>query len=1022
MKLTQLVLEKSRLSGTFFVLLAVLGVLAYSDFPSREEPAIRIPRATVVSAFPGMPPEQVEDLITRKLEEKFREIGEIEHIVSFSQPGLSIVEVWVHEHIPDFDPVWQKLRHKVEEVQAHLPEGIHGPVVNDEYADVSIVTLALTGEDWSMAELREHARSVRDQLYAVEGVRRVRLYGIQEQRIYLEADSSLLDTASFDVVEAVRSIRDQNRILPAGEILTDRRRVSIETSGKLERVDDLRRVMVGSRDENNLLPLTDYMDVRSDYVDPPTELVYFNGKPSIIISASLQKGGNVKAMGSELRRFVSEASAGLPVGVQLEVASLQPEAVDKAIAMVSISLYQTLAIVLAVVVLTLGMREGLIMGITVPLTMLSALVFMYLLDVELHFVSLAALIISLGMLVDNGIVITEDVHLKINQGMEGKLAAVASCRELALPLLTSTLTTVLAFMPILTVNTTAGEFNRSLAQVVGLSLLCSWFISVTFVPLLASRWLKPGHAAQPGWMTGAYKVLLARILHRPIAFLVILLLLVGSLQSLLRFVTAEMFPISSRPEVLVYVDLPAGYNIHQTEVVVDNLTDWMLDKNRHPDIQKVTSYIGTGGPRFSLAIVPNRPAPHRGFMIVEAADGNHAATLALDIRGHAASHLAESTIRTELISRGVVPPGVVELRFSGPDADTLYDIASEAETALAQIPDTLHVRNDWENRTRRLRILIDQTRAYRAGVDFQAIADALNAEFSGNQISVLRQGETLIPIIVRARPRGGSTAGDFDLWSIKIPTAGAGDGSYVTLDQIAAIEEVPQFGNILRRDMQKTITVSGKHLYWDSATLQDNWNSAIAELRTSLPQGYQIELGGELENYAESTGPMRLSVPIFVGLILCVVMAQFNSFRRTLIVFLTIPMAISGGVLGLFITGANLDFIGMLGFLSLSGIVINHAIVLIDRADKLQSSGLDAASAAREAGLHRLRPILITSLTTVLGLFPLLLMQESLFRSMTIVIMSGLTVGTVFTLLAVPAMYQLVCSSTTQASVKTSAL
>jgi len=1006
-KLTRFVLARNRLSWLFFALILLLGLTVYDNFPSREEPAIRIPRATVLTWFPGLPPEQVENLITRKLEEKFREIGEIKRVVSYSQPGLSIVEVHVHEHIPDFDPVWQKLRRKAEDVRTTLPEGVQGPFVNDEYADASIVTLALSGEDWSMAELRERARAIRDQLHAVQGVRRVSLYGIQEQRVYLEIDSSVLDADSFSVGEAVRSIRDQNRILPAGEIVTGRRMISVETSGKLESTRDLHDVVVRSRDGEYLLALEDFMEIRADYVSPPTELVYYNGSPAIMISASMQKGGNVKAMGPLLRAFVVDSKKQLPVGMRLEIASMQPDVVDEAISMVSMSLYQTLAVVLVVVMLALGLREGLIVGVTVPLTILAALIIMYFVGVELQFVSLASLIISLGMLVDNAIVIAEDMTLRVNRGDSGHSAAIASCKELALPLLTSTVTTVLAFLPILTVNNTSGEFSRSLAQVVGITLLCSWFMSMTFVPLLASLLLRPKAERRSFFLSAIYRRTLDMVLRRPIVALLVMFALVGGFQGLMKYVPTEMFPDSSRPEVLVYVDLPAGYNVYETENAVQMLNDWLLDKSINPSVEDVAAYIGTGGPRISLSVVPNNPAAHRAFMTVSVTDSKQAKGLLASIRQFAAKEISQASVRTELISRGVVPAGVVELRFSGPDADELYDIARQAEQALASIPDTLHVRNDWENRTRRFRIDIDQARAYRAGVSYQGIADSLNAEFSGTQISVLRQGDTLIPILSRS-PRERAVAGDgFQLESIKVLVGDGSSGEYITLDQVANIEEVVQFGNILRRDMAKTVTVSGKHLSWDSARLQGEWDAAIAHIYSELPPGYRIELGGEQENYQQSTGPMLIAVPLFIGLMLCVVVAQFNSVRRTAIVFLTIPMAISGGVLGLFLSDAPLDFIGMLGFLSLAGIVINHAIVLIDKTDSLVGSGSLVEQAVKEAAIHRLRPICITSLTTILGLVPLLLLQDKLFHSMAIIIMSGLAVGTLFTVFAIPVMYKL---------------
>ena len=1005
MILTRLILERTRLGWLFFLLILLLGVLVYQDFPSREEPAIRIPRATVITSFPGLPPEQVEDLISRKLEEKFREIGEVKHLVSYSQPGLSIVEVHAQEYIPDFDVVWEKLRRKVEDVKSELPEGVIGPYVNDEYADISIVTLALTGEDWEMSELRDQARQIRDRLYSVEGVRRVSLYGVPEQRVFLEIPPSALEQDSFSMREAVRAIRDQNRILPAGEVITGRRMVTVETSGKLSSIADLNDILVKSRQGEQVLPLAEYVDIRQDYVQPPNELVYYDGKPAIIISASMLQGHNVKAMGPPLRGFLGEEKVQLPIGMELELASLQPEAVEKAISMVSGSLYQTLAIVLAVVILALGFREGIIVGCTVPLTLLAALLGMYLVGVELHFVSLASLIISLGMLVDNGIVITEDMRLRLDRGSNGFDAAIASSRSLSLPLLTSTLTTVLAFSPILFVNTTSGEFSRSMAQVVGITLLCSWFVSVTFVPLAASRWLRAGKAQKAFFLAKYYSRVLKAVLQRPYYSLLIVLLLVLALQALIRWVPTEMFPVSSRPEVLVYVDMPAGYNVFETERTVETLNGWLLDKARNPGVESVSSYIGTGGPRMSLAIVPNNPAPHRAFMVIRAVDRIEARALLASIREFSAQELSEAMVRTELISRGITAPGVVKLRFSGPDADVLYAIARKAEAALANIPDTLHVRNNWENRTTRYKILIDQARAYRAGASYEVIANSLNANFSGSYVSELRQGDTLIPILTRApQERTGVEVGS-QLGSIKVPVGDGNTGEFVTLDQVASFEQVVQFGNIVRRDLVKTITVTGKHLSWDSATLQGEWDQAIDEIASNLPLGYKIELGGELENLAQSSGPMLITLPIFSGLVLCVLVAQFNSIRRTGIVFITIPMAISGGILGLYVSGVKLDFIGLLGFLSLAGIVINHAIVLLDRADHLACQGSSPLLAIEGAALHRLRPICITSATTILGLIPLVLMDETLFRSMAIVIMFGLAVGTFFTLVAVPALY-----------------
>lgn len=1009
MKLTRLILDRDRLGILFFSLIVLLGTMVYQDFPSREEPAIRIPRATVITWFPGMVPEQVEQLISRRIEEKIREIGEVKHVLSYSRLGLSIVEVRLHEHVPDFGPVWQRVRHKVDEVRSLLPSGVQGPYVNDEYADVSIVTLALTGPDWTLAELEHEARRIRDELYGIDGIRRVRQFGVAERRVYLEMDPSTVEAGAFNIGTAIEGIRDRNTLWPAGELRSERRSVSVVTGGELAQADDLGELTVAT-EGGDVLPLTDYVDVTAGYVDPPLEAVYYNSKRAIMISGSLQPNSNVQAMGPVLRGFVQEARRSLPVGMVLEIAHLQPDAVDQAVGVVTTSLYQTLVIVLCVVVLALGVREGLILGVTVPVTMLASLIIIYWMGVELQFVSLASLVISLGMLVDNGIVITEEIHRRVRAGSSATAAAIASAEALWKPLLTSTLTTVLAFMPILLLNTTSGEFNRSLAQVVGVTLMCSWLVSLTFIPLICARLISRGHGEVASGFDkhGSWLVRLA--VGRPLPVLGAIVLVVCGFFSLFRYVPVEMFPVSSRPEVLVYVDLPAGYNVHQTGAAVADISRWLHDPKANPHVEAVSSYIGTGGPRFSLSIVPNQPAANRAFMIVRASDSHAARELIGSIREHAAARVSQAHVRTELISRGVVPPGVVELRFSGSEAGQLLGIGKQAEHILAGIPDTLHVRTDWENKARSLRINIDPGRLHRAGASYQSVADALRSQFSGEQVTRLRTGDLLVPVVVRSSGARGEEGTRVDLGSIKIPVGTGSRGEYTTLDQVADIVEDTQFGVIVRRDMRKAITVSGKHLYWDSATLQAEWDMRLKDLIESLPPGYRVDLGGELESYSNSADHMAIAVPLFLGLILCIVTAQFNSVRRTFIVFVSIPLAMSGGVIGLLVADAKLDFIGMLGFLSLAGIVVNHAIVLIDKADALISTGETVLDAMTSAAVSRFRPIVITSTTTILGLIPLLMMEDKLFHAMTIVIMSGLTIGTLFTVLAVPAMYVVLLS------------
>lgn len=1013
MSITKIALDNGRMTWVFLVLIIFLGVSVYNDFPSREDPSIRVNRSLIITQFPGLPPEQVENLISKKIEERLREIGEIKFINSTSSTGQSIISIAAYEHLPDFDKIWDKVRRKLADTKSSLPQGVQGPFMNDDFGDVSIVTAALTGDGWAMDELREHARSIRDSIYTVDGIRRVSLYGVQEEKVYLEALPSLAESQSIDIAGAMQAIQDQNTIIPSGRIFTPFREITVETSGKLTSMDDLKAIEINANQSDGILALKDYMSIRQSFSEPPSDLAFYNGEPAIIIAASMQQGRNILEVGPRLKKLLVEADKKLPVGMKLSLATFQPDVVGKSINDVKASLYQTLAIVLLVVIISLGLVEGLIVGVTVPITILATLLVMFYMKIDLQFISMASLIIGLGMLVDNGIVITENIHLRLHQGAKRYDAAVDACKELALPLLTSTLTTVLAFAPILIAEGTTGEYTRSLAQVLSISLLISWVLSLTVVPLLAVRFISINKKKdKPFILLPAYQQFVGKVLKFPKAFL-------GSVAGIFVFslivvslVPVEMFATSSRSEVLVYLDEPAGYNVHQTTKATQKLTHWLMDEEENPEVSYVSSYIGSGGPRFFLSISPSDPAPNRSFIIVNTHSAAEAKTMLSKIKRYSASSMPTARVKPQLIARGTVPPGVVQLRFSGPDADVLYELALKAEHALASIPGAIDVSNNWQNKTKRYRVDIDQAKVRRAGITYQSISKALNGVFTGAKVTEIRRGDTLIPVIVKLKndPLNAKEASNL-LDNVKISTSSK-MGEYVLLSQVATIKMVPQFGSIARRNMEKNITVGGRHSVMKAPELQAAWDEKIQDIYNNLPAGYRIELGGELEGFEDSAGTLFITLPLFFGLIFCLLVAQFSSFRKTGIVVLTIPLAFSGGFFGLYITGANFDFIGALGFLSLAGIIINNAIVLIDKITAEQKAGLSKRTAIYSASLNRLRPILITTVTTILALIPLMLMEETLFYSMASVIIFGLAIGTIMTLGAVPALCLLFLNET----------
>jgi multidrug efflux pump subunit AcrB len=1006
MNLTRPALSHSRVTWLSLVFLLCAGLLVYPNLPSREDPVVNAPIAVVTALLPGMPPERMEHLVASRLEEKIRELSEVKRLTTLVQMGRVDIDVHLHDRYRDVQPVWEKVRRRVEAAKLQMPQGVQGPFVNDEFVDVSIITLALTGKDWTPAELREQARYIRNRLYAVDGIRKVDLYGERQQRLVLESRSLQSEENTVDMQAAAKAIQDQNSLLPAGQLVSGQRSLPIEVDGKLMSREDVDQIRLPSTDGRNVVPLGDLYRINDDYADPPSQLVKFNGEPAIIISASMHSHLNILELEPRLKQFISEAQQSLPLGMSLQLSTFQPETVNKAITGVKGSLYTTLFVVLLVVVLALGITEGLIVGLAVPLTMLATLLAMYILDIDLQFISLTALMVSLGMLVDNSIVVIEEVKLRIQDGKSPRKAAILAGKNLTVPLLTSTLTTVLVFIPLLLPKTPAADYNRSLSQVVTLALTISWLVALTIVPLVATRVMGRAKVASNSWETRVLPVfeqMLNYLLRRRVATLVCLLGVFLALGAGLRYVQSEMFPLSARSEVLVNLELPAGHTIEATDNAAAQLSNWLRSGPTADLVETVTSYVGTGGPRFFLALHPGKPMAHHAYLVVKAVDAKATIVLQEDIREFVRTQLPQARVRANRVARGTVPPGVVQMRFSGPDASRLFTIAGQAEDHLAAIDGTLDVFSDWENPVNRLRITIDRARATQAGVTYQDISNALQSILSGYEITHLQIQDTLIPIVLR----GPAEERQFDRLLDSVKVYSSSSKRYVTLGQVAEIEEVAQFCCIARRDMERTITISGKHMSWESARLQQAWEDRMATLLKNLPPGYAVEVGGELESFTENTGPMLTWFPPFLMLMLVVLLIQFRSYRKVSIILLTIPLSMFGAGLGLLVTGSKLDFIGGLGFIALMGLIVNHGIVLLDRVTLEGAQGHGPFEALVKATLNRLRPILITSLTTILGLTPLLFMEETLFSSFAIVMIWGLGGGTLLTLFLVPVLYSL---------------
>ena len=999
-------LDNPRFVLLFQVAVIVLGIRTFGDYPRREDPSITIRDATVTASLPGMATARVEELITRKLEEKIRELPEVKHIKSDSKVGQSIVHVTLADRYTQLQPIWQRLRNKVEEVREDLPDGVHGPFVNDEVGLTALATIALWADGFSLAEMHDTARTVRDRLYSLEGVREISLYGVQEERIYLEFSNAKMARLGMSPDVIARTLQQQNIILPGGNLYVEGRRIIVEPSGNFNAVSEIESVVVPLPESEKVASLRDLVEIRRDYVDPPSSPVYFNGRPAIVLSISALEGVNSVEFGQRLTRALKVIEASLPFGYFLEYATYQPALIEKAVNGAISNVYQSLVIVLVVVMLFLGWRTGLIVGSFVPLAMLLGLIVMRVLDVEMQRMSIASMIIALGMLVDNGIVIAEDVRTRMQGGQQRREAALAAGRTLALPLLAASLTTILAFAPISLAEGGTGEYTLSLSQVVIIVLLSSWFLSLFSTTSLCYQFLqvKPGamNAATGLYDTRfyrAYRAVLERLLRARWAVVVATLLTLAATGYATRFVVEEFFPASDRNQFLVYLDLPAGTHARKTAEETVRLSEWLGDKDRNPEVTGTVAYVGQGGPRFFLALAPLDPDPHVGFLVVNVQSSSQVAPVIERVRQRLLDNFPEARSRVKRMWLGATETGLVKVRLVGKDADLLLDRAERLLTAFRAVPGMLDMRHDWDNRVPKVVVAIDQARARRVGVTSQEVAWALSAYIDGAEVTDYREGDTAIPLVLRGleEERRYLTR----LRSINVYSAATGKS--VPLPQIADFQPFNEPSRIKRRDQERTITVSAKHQYLKAGQLFDRIHPALDGL--GLPDGYRWELGGELEESKKARSNLYGNMPACFLLIVALLVWQFNSFRKPAIILLTIPLTFIGAVIGLLVMRAEFGFMTLLGLLSLAGIIVNNGIVLIDRIDIERAAGRAPYEAVVSSCVARLRPILMTTLTTILGLMPLIVWHDPLFYSMACVIAFGLAIGTVFTLGVVPVLY-----------------
>ncbi len=1001
--LTALGINKSRLTVLVMIGLIVQGLLVYAGIPKRENPAITIRNAQVTAQFPGMSPDRMEDLIVVPIERKAREIGEIEDINALVTTGSTVITLTTYDNVSkqDLDSVFQDIRNRMEDVKTDLPDGTIGPFVNTNYGDVAISTIAVTGEGFSYADIKSSSDDLRTHLYTVEGVSKVSLFGVQEERVWLEIDSRKLAAVGVQLPQVLQDLQKQNVILPAGQLDANGTTLILEANGDLGSVDEVGDILTKVEGLSGFVRLKDLMTVRRGYVDPATKPVYFNGQPAVMVSVEMSDSEDIQQIGKRLQAAVTTFEQKQPIGIAYTFSTYQETNVTVSINNALSNVAQTFVVVVLVLLIFLGLRASMIIACIVPFTVTFALAGMRFLEIDLQQISIAAVIISLGLLVDNGLVVVEDIQRRIGEGDDPKQAALTAGKQFFTPLGVASITTVSAFVPMLILEGTEGEFAFSLGAVVGVMLLGSWLTAMYILPAMSvwfARKKVDKAAGKQGFLVRLYGTVVARsLLFAPVIILLTYGAVAGSM-TLFSGVKREMFPLAERAEYLIYLDMPKGTSIARTRQEALAVEKWLLDKEANPEVRNTTVFVGDGGPRFYLALNPADTNPASAFILVNTKEFSGAVTGAKRAQDYLLENHPAARFKVKRLSMGGGESGIVEIEISGPDAEKLLDMAQKVELGFADIPGIVQNENDWGNKSLKMIINIAQDKARELGVTSEDISNIMNTFFSGTTYSTYREGTESIPIVVRAGEGFRDSLEDLANLSI---SAG---GRLISLDQIATFQPRLEYSQLRRENQVRTIKIFGKSDLLAANQVVDLLQPTLDSLE--LSEGYKLNIGGETENSADVNNLLLGGMPAALGIMLAALMFQFNSIRRVLLTFMTIPLIVIGAPIALLLTGEPLSFFAILGMISLAGIIINNAIVLIDQID-IERETLPLKEAVVQASTKRVTPILLTSLTTILGLMPMAINGGALFEPMATLMIGGLTFSSLLTLFFVPGGYYL---------------
>ena len=998
--LSELALKNKAIVWYFIVIVAIAGVFSYMKLGRMEDPAYTVRQMVVTVAWPGATAQQMQDQVTDKIEKKLQDTPNLDYIKSYSSPGQAVIYVNLTDQAPadSIRSTWHEVRNLTEDMKKDLPEGVYGPYYNDRFDDVYGSVYAITGDGYSYEELRQKAEKIRRIMLGIQDVSKVEIIGEQSEKVYIEVANAKLAELGIAPTAIANAVKGQNAMTPAGMIDTKSDNVYLRISGVFEDVEAIRNLPINAN--GRVFRLGDIATVERRYTEPSDPKMYYNGKPAVGIALSMKTGGNILTLGDNLEKLQASVKQDLPAGMEIHQVSDQPKVVKDSISDFVNTLREAIIIVLVVSFLSLGLRTGLVVAFCIPLVLTGVFCVMEIAGIDLHKVSLGALIIALGLLVDDAIIAVEMMSVQLEKGLDRLSAACYAFKATAKPMLTGTLVTCAGFIPVAFADGAASEFCKSLFPVILAALLLSWIVSVMVAPLFGYYLIKvkPETTEKPLYQSRFYRlfrqVLTWCLTHRAIVIGGTAGLFVLSV-GLMKWIPQEFFPPSLRPEIIVEMTLPEGSSMQASEKEAKTLSAF-LDTQKE-QIDSYSYYVGEGAPRFVLTLEPVLPKNNYAQFVVVAKDVASREALTQKIKKEMADK--QPGVRCNIKNVPLGPPSdyPIMLRVSGYDVDKVKLYAQQIANRISKDSNTENVFLNWEQKSKVMHLQLDQNKLRAMGLSGQDVAKTLYTELSGATIAEYYAADKTIGIQLRLQDSDRN-----DLSKIKSIPIYTGRG-YVPLEQIASITYGAEDALIWRRDLKPTITVEGNI---KSGTANDATQKAydsIKDIRDAMPFGYSVEVDGALENSQKSLKYLLGPVPIMILIIMTLLMFQLRRVSLMILTLITAPMGIIGVAFGMLLFGKSLGFVAYLGILALGGMIIRNSVILIDQIDKHMATGEDPWHAIIDSAVLRFRPIMLTAAAAILGMIPL--MRSIFWGPMAVAIASGLFVATVLTLLVLPTLY-----------------